>query len=106
MAGKARWRIQKRAWRRRVCGTLALAAFSTVPAAAASAAHCKVTGVEDAATLRLACPGGERVLRLAAVRAPRPGLPLEGGEAFGTEARDAVRLGMLGRLVEVRGDTV
>jgi endonuclease YncB( thermonuclease family) len=47
---------------------------------------CVVVDVIDAATLRLACAGRERTVRLPAVRAPRPGAPQQGGEPFSGES--------------------
>jgi hypothetical protein len=65
-----------------------------------------VLDADDAATWRLSCGGAARILRLAAVRAPRPGLRLEGGETYGTRARDLVRGWFVGRRVDVEGGTV
>jgi endonuclease YncB( thermonuclease family) len=75
-------------------------------AAEVRAQSCLVTGADDAATLRLQCQGVTRTLRLASVRAPRPGTPLEGGEPYGTDGRDLVRGWFVGRQVELAGGTV
>ena len=93
---------------RRALGAMAVlvvAAVLGVAPAAASGQRCQVVGADDAATLRLRCGVEPRLLRLAAVRAPRPGTPLEGGEPYGTQGRDLVRGWFVGRLVEVGGGT-
>lgn len=85
---------------------VATALLAAAPAAAEAERTCVVIGVDDAATLRLQCGGEVRTLRLASVRAPRPGTPLQGGEPYGTQGRDLVRGWFVGRRVEVGGGTV
>ena len=89
---------------------LALAAAACIVtsdgrALAATASSCVVVGVEDAATLQLRCGEGLRTLRFAAVRAPRPGNAMTGGEPYGTQGRDLMRGWFVGRQVEVSGAT-
>lgn len=85
--------------------TLAIVLLAIAATAGARAESCLVVGADDAATLRLQCGGELRALRLASVRAPRPGTPLEGGEPYGTQGRDLVRGWFVGRRVEVAGGT-
>ena len=84
---------------------LAVMLLAVAATAGARAESCLVVGADDAATLRLQCSSELRTLRLAAVRAPRPGTPLEGGEPYGTQGRDLVRGWFVGRRVEVAGST-
>ena len=64
----------------------------SVPVAlSASAPSCLVVDADDAATLRVQCGGELRTVRLASVRAPRPGPTLLGGEPYGSDGRDLVR---------------
>ena len=80
---------------------LALLALGAPRAAAGEDALCRITAVVDAATLRLACAGGDRMVRLDGVRAPRPGLPQEGGEPYGSDSRELARRELTGRSVVV-----
>ncbi|HXT51497.1 MAG TPA: hypothetical protein VN811_10675 [Thermoanaerobaculia bacterium] len=92
----------------RVAVALTIAALALAGgerAHAASGPSCLVVGVEDAATLQLQCGSGPRTLRLASVRAPRPGNALTGGEPYGTQGRDLARGWFVGRSVEVSGGT-
>ena len=84
---------------------LAAVLLAITATAGARAESCLVIGADDAATLRLQCDGELRTLRLASVRAPRPGTPLEGGEPYGTQGRDLVRGWFVGRRVDVGGGT-
>jgi endonuclease YncB( thermonuclease family) len=103
--------VMPRRWRYWI-GCAAVSMLGTVTPGTVSAAavpreapQCVVIGADDAATWRLTCGGAARTLRLAAVRAPRPGTRLEGGETYGTRARDLVRGWFVGRRVEVDGGT-
>ncbi len=89
--------------RRRVAPAVVLLAMAAT--AGARAESCLVVGADDAATLRLQCGAELRTLRLASLRAPRPGTPLEGGEPYGTQGRDLVRGWFVGRRVDVAGGT-
>ena len=71
----------------------------------ASGPGCLVVDADDAATLRLQCGGELRTLRLASVRAPRPGPTLLGGEPYGSDGRELVRGWFVGKRVEVGGGT-
>src|ERR1044072_1746665 len=82
-----------------VAGILA----SASPALAVGGPSCVVVGVEDAATLQLQCGGEQRTLRLASIRAPRPGNALGGGEPYGTQGRELVRGWFVGRRGEGGG---
>ncbi len=89
---------------------MALSLLLPLAAAAARAEPCLVSGVEDAVTLRLDCPPGERWLRLESVRAPRSGPPRRGaadggGEPYAEESRERVRQWLLGRRVEATAET-
>lgn len=75
------------------------------PALAANERGCLVVDADDAATLRLQCGGELRTLRLASVRAPRPGPTLLGGEPYGSDGRELVRGWFVGKRVEVGGGT-
>jgi endonuclease YncB( thermonuclease family) len=89
-----------------VCGVgIAIGALGAGPACAQRVEACIVVGADDAATFHLACGSGPRTLKLASVRAPRPGTLPEGGEPYGTQARDLVRAWFTGRRVEVDGRT-
>ena len=88
-----------------VLAVVAALAADRGSALAAGGPSCLVVGVDDAATLRLQCGGAPRTLRLASVRAPRPGTALTGGEPYGTQGRDLARGWFVGKSLEVGGGT-
>jgi endonuclease YncB( thermonuclease family) len=67
---------------------------------------CRVVAVNDTIALRLTCAGGVRDVRLATVRAPRPGTPQLGGEPFAAESRELASGLLTGRDVMVAGGVV